>query len=296
MAHRLAGARLGATTDEDQALDDERVPVVEGDPPPGTDRVPAGAASGRERTTVRPGRRRVAARAGRRRLPRAGCWRWTGCWAGSWTGCWGCWLRAREAGRLGGGVRRRAAAVGAATSLGAGRVRGGGARKTGGSTAGAGMSRMAVRLTTCLGPRRPLGLDLLGTGRTSTTTEEARWSCQPRRWRLAVLDGGPRQRGQADAEGRARTLRPGRGTGTRAGPTPIGVPVPWWTTRSPIADLPGVLPETPIVTARTSQQQRPRPRRRSATTPQLVAERPARRRTPTTTYRLQPTSRSTAKA
>ncbi len=39
----------------------------------------------------------------------------------------------------------------------------------------------------------------------------------------------------------------------RAGPTPIGVPVPWCTTRSPTADLPGVLPETPVITASTSQ-------------------------------------------
>ncbi len=40
---------------------------------------------------------------------------------------------------------------------------------------------------------------------------------------------------------------------TRAGPTPIGVPSPWWTTRRPDIALPGEVPLTPSTTARTSQ-------------------------------------------
>ena len=90
-----------------------------------------------------------------------------------------------------------------------------------------------------------------GTGRTSTTTDSVTRSCQPRRIRpvsitavqARVAAPSPKVGSVATPRIRVRWI---------AGSTPIGVPVPRCTTRSPSAAFPGDVPTLPRTTAKTS--------------------------------------------
>lgn len=80
-----------------------------------------------------------------------------------------------------------------------------------------------------------------------------------------------------------------------ARPTPMGVPVPWCTTRRPVIALPGEEPVVPRTIARTSQVSTAVP----ATAPTVIQRSPSERThapAPAAPSTAQPSSRSTAKA
>ena len=258
-AHLLAGAGLGAAADQGQPGDDEGLAVVEVDPP----------ARRRGRRALRHGLRAAAAAGGaagagapaaRPAGGGAGWAAWRGRQAASAAG-----IRAAGPGRVAGG---------ATTSAGSGCRRRTAPSAPGcGPTrpAGPGSSRIAVRLTMWRGPSSAPGVGDLDRGRTSTTTDCARWSCQPRRWR-------PRSSTAVQARvampmpkvGRPAT--PSTSERSRAGPTPIGVPLPWWTTRRPVIALPGELPVTPSTTAKTQPEQHHRAADRGDHGPHVVGD------------------------
>ena len=124
-----------------------------------------------------------------------------------------------------------------------------------------GTSRIAVRLTICRGAL----VDLLDLQRAPAgrrrRSRAVTWSCQPRRWRprsitavqASVATPSPKVGRRRDAEDEGRGAAPGR--------TPIGVPDPWCTTRSPSAPCRARCPRRPSRTAKTTHEHDDRRRR-----------------------------------
>ena len=229
----------------------------------------------------------------------------TGCWAGCGRAAAGP-ARTRAPGacgyagaRCGAAARCRGAAGGGGwrvtRRVGRGAGRGGGAWNTGGSTGRGGdephrgevddVARAVVD---------GLGDHLRPDGRRPRPTR--------RGGRASRVAGGrgPRRRSRRASPGRSRRSaarrRPARGSGPGPARPRSGCRCRGGRRAGPRADLPGVLPETPVITASTSQPSTIAPHDDAGDGQRLVAEQQPGARRPTATYRPQVTSRSMAKA
>ena len=252
-------AALGAAADQGQALDQEGLAGVEGDPPARRRRGrPGGAADDRP-----VGRRRP-----RRRAGGAGRHRRAGGRAGRQRGATG----RRSGGRVSCGPR------GAPDGGRSARVPTRSPARSAGAVAGSAAARRRCRRQPHRGEVDDLARRVVGrprrrssaTGPDVDDDAAAEVVVPAAALAAAVHHRGPGERGER--RGRTSAARPAPRTRVRssARPTPIGVPPSARTTRSPIAALPGEVPARPSTTANPSPT--------SSTTPSDQGDaRPARR-------------------